>query len=77
MITSKEYLALQQNPYIELDVVANGSHYEVAYYYPDVFHYKKLVSIGRISSSLDSLISTYTPEQLQTDKTLRQKLNQV
>ncbi len=73
LATTHQLETMRANPYLEVVSKPHGEHHLVHYFYPDVFHFKKLK--GKISDELFQKLSLINPDQLMNDHGLRQQLN--
>lgn len=71
--TTHQLETMKANPYLEVVSTPQGKHHLVHYFYPDVFHFKKLK--GKISDELYQKLSSLNQDQLMNDHNLRQQLN--
>ena len=73
LATDLQLKTMQANPYLEVHSVPHGTNHLVHYFYPDIFHYKKLE--GRISNSLYEKLSQLNHDQLLDNHDHRRNLN--
>jgi len=52
LANAPEMKALQDNLYLTVESTPNGADFDIAYYYPDVFHFQGVAKNGYISASL-------------------------
>ncbi|OFZ17179.1 MAG: hypothetical protein A2X86_01640 [Bdellovibrionales bacterium GWA2_49_15] len=74
--TAAQVEVMKKNPYIEIEVTPHpsGNGFLVAYYYPDVFHYKKLKD--KLSPELYRELETLDPARVWKNTQLRRQYNQ-
>jgi len=72
----EEVQAMQKNPYLTVEAKqsnASSGDYEVAYYYPDVFHYDGVAKAGYISTGLIQELTKYNLT-MKKDRVLRETM---
>jgi len=73
----EEVWAMQKNPYLTVEAkpsTVSPGDFEVAYYYPDVFHYDGVAKAGYISPSLIQELMKYN-STMKMNKALRERMN--
>jgi len=74
LANAQETQAMKDNLYLTVESTPNGSDFDIAYYYPDVFHFQGVAKNGYISAALASELQR-EQNNMKNDAVKRQRNN--
>jgi len=74
-VSKEELAAMLANPFLTVESYPSGNNFEVAYYYPDMFHYQGVAKAGYLSPQTVKFLNSINKAAAKKDVALQTSTN--